>query len=99
MRILPLGTIVRLKEGTEKLMVTSRLPLCNHNGKIGYLDYGACIYPQGQISPQSFFFNDEDIEEICFEGYRDEKEEKSWELCTEQVKDIKYPRFTIREIE
>jgi len=46
MRILPLGTIVRLKEGTEKLMVTSRLPLCNHNGKIGYLDYGACIYPQ-----------------------------------------------------
>lgn len=99
MKILPLGTVVRLKNGKEKMMITSRLPLFNYNGKIGYLDYGACLYPHGQISPQSYFFNNEDIEEIYYEGYRDDLEREYCELYRKKIKDIKYPRLTIREIE
>lgn len=57
MNRLLLGTVVRLKKGKGKRMITSRLPLCDHNCRIGYLDYRVCLYPHGQISPQSYFVN------------------------------------------
>ncbi|MCI9076846.1 MAG: DUF4176 domain-containing protein [Dorea sp.] len=57
MNILLLGTVVRLKKGKGKMMITSCLPLCNHNCGIGYLDYRVCLYLHGQTSQQSYFLN------------------------------------------
>ena len=38
-RILPIGSIVQLKNGEVKLMIINRFPLYNNNGEIGYFDY------------------------------------------------------------
>jgi hypothetical protein len=94
--VLPLGTIVKLKHGPEKLMIICRLPLFNNMGTIGYFDYSACLYPAGQASQQSYFFNREDIEEVCFEGFRDEEEEKYCEVWKKALENISYPRLQLK---
>lgn len=55
MSILSIGTVVRLKNGERKLMIMSRTPLANENGRIGYFDYGGCLFPEGQVNQQSYF--------------------------------------------
>ena len=63
--ILPLGTVVTLKNGDIKLMIVGRAQLFNDEGTIGYFDYSALGYPQGVVSESEYaFFNDEDIEEV-----------------------------------
>ena len=69
MKILSIGSVVRLKQGERKLMVLNRFPLSNQNGVVGYFDYSGCLYPEGHISLDVFFFNSEDIAEVFFEGY------------------------------
>lgn len=51
-KLLPLGSVVKLKNGEQKIMIISRLPLYNNEGTIGYFDYGACLYPNGQVDQQ-----------------------------------------------
>lgn len=74
MQILSIGTVLKLKNGEQKLMITSRTPLVNENGTIGYFDYGACLYPQGQINQENYFFNKDNIDVIFYEGYCDDSE-------------------------
>lgn len=94
--VLPIGSVVRLRNGEQKIMIICRLPLFNNEGTIGYFDYSACLYPTGQTDQQVFFFNKEDIEEVFFEGYRDEDEEKFCQLYEEVVKNVKYPRLQLQ---
>lgn len=63
---------------------------------LGYFDYSACLDPTGQTNQQVFFFNEEDIEEILFEGYRDEDEEKFCQIYEEATKNIKYPKLQLQ---
>lgn len=95
MKILAIGTVLKLNGGERKLMITSRTPLVNENGRIGYYDYGACLYPNGQIDQQSYFFNSEDIVEIFFEGYCDESELAYRQKYQKEVGNISYPKFTV----
>lgn len=99
MNILSIGTVVKLKNGERKLMITSRTPLTNENGTIGYFDYGACLYPDGQVNQQTYFFNNEDINEICFEGYCDELEKIYRKKYENEIKDIKYPKLSVRAVD
>ncbi len=89
MKVLPIGSVVRLKNGDIKLMILNRAPLYNQNGVVGYFDYSACIYPAGKIEEQVYFFNEENIEEVYFKGYIDEQEEQFQEEYDEKVKEIK----------
>ncbi|WP_206911697.1 hypothetical protein IGL98_002399 [Enterococcus sp. DIV0840] len=95
MKFLPLGSVVKLKKGTQLLMLTSRFPLYNNEGNIGYFEYLACLYPEGVKDQESFFFNHEDIEEVLFEGFKSEQEEAFQKKIEEALPDIKYPRLTI----
>lgn len=40
--LLPIGTVVRLHNGTIDVMIIGRFPLYNQEGTIGYFDYVAC---------------------------------------------------------
>lgn len=94
--ILPIGSVVKTKKGNVKLMIVGRAQLYNNDGTIGYFDYSALIYPEGIRSQQEFaFFNHEDIQEIYFEGYRDEVEEKFAEMYEENIKNTSYPKLTL----
>ena len=93
--LLPLGSIVKLKSGKQKIMIICRLPLYNNSGTIGYFDYSACLYPFGQSGQNMFFFNAEDIEEVFFTGYKDEEEENFQKTVDEIIETINYPRFQL----
>lgn len=69
---LPIGSVVILNGGIQKLMIISRGMVIQRNGKQYLFEYGGCIYPQGLVSDKLLYFNNEDISEIIFEGYHDE---------------------------
>ncbi|MBC2360651.1 DUF4176 domain-containing protein [Listeria welshimeri] len=94
MDILPIGSIVKLYNGDIKLMIINRVPLYNQKGQIGYFDYSGCMYPNGKVEEQVYFFNEENIEQIFYEGYIDE-EEAFQQIYKEKLKVIDYPKFKI----
>jgi|SRR5690625_1080735 len=79
--MLPIGSIVYLREGTSKLMILNRAPILPSEEKeeeeegIWY-DYSGCFYPQGLNPTNVFYFNEENIDEVIFEGFKDEEEER-----------------------
>ena len=75
-KLLPLGTIVYLKEATAKLMVVGRGASFNDGEKQRFSDYVGVVYPNGIDPEDALFFNREDIDEIVFEGYSDAEEER-----------------------
>lgn len=94
-RMLPIGSVVQLKNGEAKLMVLNRFPLYNDNGEIGYFDYSACLYPNGNTDNQAYFFNQENIEKVWFEGYVDETEEQMQQRFELEKGNIKYPHLKL----
>lgn len=76
-------------------MITVRLPMYNHQGAIGYFDYGACLFPNGQVDQKTYFFNEIDIGEVYFKGYIDESEEAFQAKYQDEINDIKYPKLTL----
>jgi len=94
--VLPLGTVVTLKSGDVKLIIVGRAQLFNDEGEIGYFDYSALAYPQGVVAESEYaFFNDEDIEKVLFEGYRDEQEIAFASDYEEKIKDVPYSKLKI----
>ncbi|MBC2214530.1 DUF4176 domain-containing protein [Listeria welshimeri] len=93
--LLPLGSVVRLKNGEQQLLIISRFALYNNQGVIGYFEYSGCLYPHGQTDQTSYFFNQEDIEKIYFTGYVNEAEREFREKVDKELKKIAYPRFEL----
>ncbi|MBE5960919.1 MAG: DUF4176 domain-containing protein [Lachnospiraceae bacterium] len=74
-KYLPIGSVVRLKGGTKRIMIYGRKQISADTGAT--FDYVACFYPEGNISNQhTFLFNHDNIEEVVFKGFCDEEEEK-----------------------
>lgn len=69
---LPLGSVLYLKGGFEKVMIISRGLMVNVGDRECYFDYGACRYPQGMVQDQILYFNTEDISKVVFKGYEDD---------------------------
>jgi len=81
MTLLPIGSIVYLKEGTSKIMIVNRGPLVpsENDGRVMY-DYTGCLYPEGLDAKNVFYFNHENVDKVLFEGFKDEEEERFLEL-------------------
>ena len=72
-KYLPIGSVVRLVNGTKKIMIFGRKQKQVPPGRIW--DYVACLYPEGNLSEKyNVFFNHSEIEEIYFVGYEDDEE-------------------------
>lgn len=72
---LPIGSVVLLKGATKRLMIYGRKQINASNGK--NFDYVGCLYPEGNIGPEyTIFFNEDMINKVFFEGFKDEEEEK-----------------------
>ncbi|EGO8095112.1 DUF4176 domain-containing protein [Enterococcus faecium] len=84
--ILPIGSIVYLKEGTKKLMILNRAPIIEEEGGQLLFDYSGAIYPVGLNPEEVLYFNKEDIDKVVFEGFNDEEEARFAQLYTEWVK-------------
>ncbi|PAD38415.1 DUF4176 domain-containing protein [Terribacillus sp. 7520-G] len=74
--MLPIGSIVYLNEGTSKLMILNRGPIIELDGEQKMFDYSACVYPQGLVADSVLYFNEENIDEVIFEGFKDSDEDR-----------------------
>ncbi len=77
-KYLPIGTVVLLKGGTKRAMITGFCSIEEGNQNVMY-DYNGCMYPEGFLqSNQTFLFNHDQIEKICYMGLADDNEEKEF---------------------
>lgn len=78
-KFLPIGTVVMLKGGSKRAMITGFCSVADENQEKTY-DYSGCIYPEGFLSSnQVCLFDHEQIEKIYHIGLIDE-EEKQFKL-------------------
>src|SRR5699024_5546017 len=95
MSLLPLGSVVKLKHGKQKVMNTVRLPLYNKERTTGYIDYGYILYPNVQVDYKTYFLNESDIEKLFFRGYIDESEESFQKKYKNELKNIQYQKLNL----
>ena len=75
-KYLPIGTIVKLKTGKRKVMITG-FCLYDHDAAHTLYDYCGCAYPEGMLSTNEVnLFNHGDIEKVFHTGVSDEEEKK-----------------------
>lgn len=85
--MLPIGSIVYLKEGTQKIMILNRGPVVEMDESEFVFDYTGCFYPQGLTPGDVLYFNEENIDQVVFEGHRDEQEERWQQLYERWLKE------------
>ncbi len=73
---LPLGSVVKLQGGDAELMIIGRLPIMSNEEQSEALvyDYMACLDPVGVNVEEAYYFNQDDINEVVFEGYASKQE-------------------------
>ena len=73
-KYLPIGTVVLLKGGKKRAMITGFCSVAQENQEKIY-DYSGCVYPEGYLSSnQVCLFDHDQIDKIFFLGYEDEEE-------------------------
>lgn len=85
---LPIGTVVLLKGGEKKVMITGFCVIPNDNNHKLY-DYSGCLFPEGVIdSNEVCLFNHTQIDEVCFRGYENEEEREFKNELQNTIKEI-----------
>ena len=93
-KLLPLGSIVLLEEGLQKLVVVGRGAVYEdqETGQDTFADYMAVLYPSGMNPETTIFFQHDNIDKVVFTGYSDEEEDRFLEIYeawqVESLKDI-----------
>ncbi|MCG1297952.1 DUF4176 domain-containing protein [Staphylococcus epidermidis] len=83
-----IGSIIYLKEGSQKLMIINRGPIVDIDNQKYIFDYSACNYPVGVVEDQIYYFNEENIDKVVFEGYSDQDEMRFQELFKEMMDNL-----------
>ncbi|WP_368867645.1 DUF4176 domain-containing protein [Staphylococcus epidermidis] len=83
-----IGSIIYLKEGSQKLMIINRGPIVDIDNQKYIFDYSACNYPVGVVEDQIYYFNEENIDKVVFEGYSDQDEMRFQELFKEMKNNL-----------
>ncbi len=82
---LPLGSVVLLNDGSQKLIIIGRALNVTRGGVQFYFDYGGVLYPQGLINSEMAYFNHDDISRVYFTGYNDEGSRDLTEVINDYV--------------
>lgn len=86
-KILPIGSVVLLKEGTKKLVITGIKPTLTEKPEITY-DYIGVLYPEGYLGNEgNFLFNHRDITDVIFEGYNNPEWKEFAKLIEDNYKE------------
>lgn len=73
-KYLPIGTVVLLKGGKKRAMITGFCSVAQENQEKIY-DYSGCVYPEGYLSSnQVCLFDHDQIDKIFFLGFEDDEE-------------------------
>ena len=72
---LPIGSVVLLKGGTKKVMITGFCSIDNDNTEKVY-DYTGCLYPEGILNSNELrLFDNSQIDKVFYRGFEDEEQE------------------------
>lgn len=75
-KYLPIGTVVMLKGGSKRVMITGFCSVAEEN-KNKVFDYSGCLYPEGYLSSkQVCLFDHEQIDKVYHIGLVDEEEKQ-----------------------
>ncbi len=92
-KYLPIGTVVMLKGGTKRLMISGFCAMENEpaeNEETKIWDYSGCLYPEGFLSSnQCCLFDHEQIEEIFHLGLSAEEDEEEKDFKKQLKKAVK----------
>ena len=70
--LLPIGSIVLLKDGQKTLMITGVMQRKPEKDSKTF-DYVGVLYPEGYMGNRfQFLFNHDNIDQIVFRGYEDQ---------------------------
>ena len=87
-KYLPIGTVVLLKGGKKRAMITGFCSVAQENQEKIY-DYSGWVYPEGYLSSnQVCLFDHDQIDKIYFLGYEDEEEKMFKEKLNQIVASI-----------
>ncbi len=74
--LLPVGSVVLLKDGEKRLMISGVLQSEADKPDSMY-DYCGVFYPEGHIGDEfQYLFNHEDITQVFYRGFEDEEREE-----------------------
>ena len=69
-RYLPIGSVIKLKNNNKLIMITGYYSV-EYARDLEIYDYSGCAYPEGvMIKSSCCSFNQSDIKEVLFEGYK-----------------------------
>ncbi len=86
--LLPLGSIVTLKNGDKNIMIVGRFQRHEPSKKV--FDYSSVLWPEGMIdSKRLYLFDHNDIERIYFIGMQNEEEFNFRFVLEEEYEKIK----------
>lgn len=90
-KLLPLGSVVLLEEGLQKLVIVGRGAVYTdqQSKKDTFADYMAVLYPSGLNPETTIFFDHKNIDKVVFEGYSDEEEVRFLEIYSKWETDLK----------
>ncbi len=72
--LLPIGSVVLLKDATKKLMIIGILQVDQNKNTL--YDYLAVPYPEGFLGADTnFLFQHEDINDVIFTGYHNPEQD------------------------
>lgn len=87
-KYLPIGTVVMLKGGSKRAMITGFCAIGSEDKEKIY-DYSGCIYPEGFVSSKkTLLFNHEQIDKIYHLGLSDEEEKTFKEKLKELMNKV-----------
>lgn len=95
---LPLGSIVILKGGVQKVVINSRGLVTVATNPAGFFDYGGSLYPQGIIGDKILYFNHKDIAKVVFTGFSDEDDKMMVESINEWFVESEFERVDTTEM-
>jgi hypothetical protein len=98
-KLLPIGTIVLLKNANTELMITSycmaAMPQNYEDGnnmkfsRDMLYDYGGCRYPEGIMTTNAMIvFNEDQIDKVIHMGYKTEESDKHIQELKDKMADF-----------
>lgn len=97
-KYLPIGSVVILKEGKKRLMITGYASF-DMEKKDKIYDYIGCLYPEGVISTsKNLLFDHNSIERIYCLGYSDEEQKQFVEKIKSEIGDESKQQEILKKI-
>ena len=88
--LLPIGSVVLLKESTKRVMIIGLVQKQLKDGDSVIWDYSGCFYPEGFMGPdRTFLFNNDQIDKVFALGYQDAEQFEFQEKIEQAWKEIK----------